>query len=172
MGFTMRRAVPGDEEAMRRAVYAAWRWREPWDDAAYRTHADAGDPDSYVDGFGTRAGDAGVVSVPDSTDEEMCGAAWFRLFTHQSARAGFVKDTIPELVLAVDERFRGVGIGGRLLDRLLELAHDMGFLALSLHVDAENSVATALYRSRGFETVRTTPNGSVMVRAHGPRGSF
>lgn len=172
MGFTMRHAVPDDKEAMRRAVYAAWRWRDPWDDSAYRIHVDAGDPDSYVDGFGTRAGDAGVVAVSDSTDEEMCGAAWFRLFTHQSARAGFVKDTIPELVVAVDERFRGVGIGGRLLDRLLDLSHDMGFPALSLHVDAENSVATALYRSRGFETVRTTPNGSVMVCAHGPRGSF
>ncbi|WP_193636158.1 GNAT family N-acetyltransferase [Brachybacterium subflavum] len=165
MGIAMRRAVPGDEQALRRAVFAAWRWRGSWDEAAYRAHEDAGDPDSYVDGFGTRAGDAGLVAIADSSDLEICGAAWFRLFTRQSARAGFVADTIPELVLAVDERVRGVGIGGGLIDQLLVLARELGFPALSLHADAENSVATALYRSRGFEAVRTTPNGSVMVRA-------
>lgn len=160
MDMTLRRAVPSDESALRRAVYAAWRWREPWDETAYQKHHRSGGADSYVDGFGTCPGDVGVVAV---TETGVCGAAWFRFFTREAARAGYVDDAIPELVLAVNEHSRGVGIGGRLLDQLLDIAVDLSIPRISLHVDAANARAIALYRSRELTAVQSTPNGTVMM---------
>lgn len=160
MDVNLRRAVPSDESAMTRAVHAAWRWHEPWDETAYQEHRRRAAADSYVDGFGARAGDAGVVAA---TESGVCGAAWFRYFTRESPRAGYVADDIPELVLAVDERARGAGLGGRLLDQLLDIAVEQSIPRISLHVDAANARAIALYKSRGFTTVRGTPRGSVMM---------
>ncbi|SLM98862.1 Histone acetyltransferase HPA2 and related acetyltransferases [Corynebacterium xerosis] len=145
---------------MKRALHAAWRWHEPWHEMAYLEHRRTAGADSYVDDFGTRAGDTGVVAVKGTV---VCGAAWFRYFTKESGRAGYVADSIPELVLAVDERFRGSGLGSRLLDRLLDIATEQSVHRISLHVDAANERAISLYKTRGFTTVRETPRGHVMV---------
>lgn len=53
------------------------------------------------------------------------------------------------LDLAVDPRFRGRGIGGRLLDEFLAAAQAAGADVL-LEVRESNVEALALYRSRGF----------------------
>lgn len=152
---------------MSRAVYEAWRWHERWDEDAYQERRRTAGEDSYVDGFGTRDGDVGVVAVSAAG---VCGAAWFRYFTSESARAGYVHDSIAELVLAADERARGGGLGGRLLDHLLDIAAEHSIPRVSLHVDAANARAIALYESRGFATVRSTPRGNVMVQGDSLHG--
>lgn len=52
---------------------------------------------------------------------------------------------------------RGRGIGRLLLGFAAELAGELGFDRLSLHVWADNEKAVALYRAAGFETVRNIP---------------
>lgn len=55
--------------------------------------------------------------------------------------------------IAVDHAARGTGLGGRLLDALLEEAQRRGCREAFLEVRPENAAATALYASRGFERI-------------------
>jgi ribosomal-protein-alanine N-acetyltransferase len=55
--------------------------------------------------------------------------------------------------LAVEPAHRGRGIGGRLLDRVLEDLAEAGVESLFLEVRVSNRPAHSLYRSRGFERI-------------------
>ena len=57
--------------------------------------------------------------------------------------------------ISVDERFRGMGIGSKLLDALPEVAKASGKQALGLNVDFDNPGARKLYASKGFKDVTT-----------------
>jgi ribosomal protein S18 acetylase RimI-like enzyme len=52
--------------------------------------------------------------------------------------------------LAVDDQYRGRGIGSCLLDWALAHARELGLPRLSLHVWADNFAAREYYRARGF----------------------
>ena len=54
------------------------------------------------------------------------------------------------LSFAVDPLHRGRGIGGALLDRLIDAAAETGAARLTLDVRESNREALRLYRSRGF----------------------
>ncbi len=96
-----------------------------------------------------REGDLGVVA---EVDRRRIGAAWLRRFGPDEPGYGFVAGDIPELSIGVVAGWRWRGVGGRLVDALLEAARERGIAAVSLSVERANP-AVALYRSRGFEEV-------------------
>ena len=59
--------------------------------------------------------------------------------------------------LAVVHEFRGRGVGGKLLDGLLERARHDQLLEVFLEVRADNEVAQELYLSRGFREIARRP---------------
>jgi GNAT superfamily N-acetyltransferase len=117
------------------------------------------DPDlpvaRYVNNFG-RPGDAGLVAW----ERGPVGAAWYRTFTAVEPGFGFVDEQTPELTIAVVPGRRGSGLGGQLLDALLERAREEGHTAISLSAEAEN---TKLYARHGFEAVEQK-DGTVTMR--------
>jgi ribosomal-protein-alanine N-acetyltransferase len=60
--------------------------------------------------------------------------------------------------IAVDERFRGRGIGAQLLDHALDVARSRGVESVYLEVRVSNERAAALYASRGFEQIGVRRN--------------
>ena len=66
--------------------------------------------------------------------------------------AGDVADV---MTVAVDPRARGRGLGATLLDGLHARARDAGARSVMLEVRADNTSALGLYRTRGYEVVRT-----------------
>lgn len=52
--------------------------------------------------------------------------------------------------MAVEERYRGQGIGGRLFDALLQMCRERGYDGLELQVNARNAQARAMYEKYGF----------------------
>lgn len=95
----------------------------------------------YVDGWGTRDGDRGVVAVTGATP---VGAAWVRRFPATAPGYGFIDEATPELSMAVRQEHRGHGIGTRLLVSLQEILP-----AITLSCDPENP-ARRLYVRAGF----------------------
>lgn len=161
----VRVATAADRGTLQRAIYAAWKWREEWDEQAYAVHAAQNLPDSYIDDFGNSASDAGVIAtVTDRAGQQVLGAAWYRFFSQEMHRSGFVVEDVPEMVIAVEESARGHGIGRLLMEHLTALASTRGIDRLSLHVSNENTRARRMYERCGFEEAKVGDGrGAVMV---------
>src|SRR5699024_11936418 len=81
------------------------------------------------------------------------GGVWLNWGTDDLHGFGHVEDGIPELALAVENRYKGEGIGTALLEAATELARQMGAPGISLSVAAANKRAHRLYFHLGFEQV-------------------
>jgi len=106
----------------------------------------------YVDGWGNRTGDSGLIALVDGAP---VGAAWLRYFPASDPGYGFVDERTPELSVAVLPTHRSMGIGSHLIQELLRNAH-----AVSLSCDPANP-AWRLYVRFGF---RPLPDGRTMLR--------
>jgi GNAT superfamily N-acetyltransferase len=84
----------------------------------------------YVEGWGMRSGDSGLIALVDGAP---VGAAWLRCFAASDPSYGFVDEMTPELSVAVLPAHRDKGIGSRLIERLLRGVH-----ATSLSCDPAN----------------------------------
>lgn len=69
----------------------------------------------------------------------------FTISTALGARVAILEDMI------VSSRYRGVGIGGRLLDHAITFARDTGCARLTLLTDRGNERAQRFYGRRGFQ---------------------
>jgi ribosomal protein S18 acetylase RimI-like enzyme len=136
-------------------VYEAGHYRDPRERTPEIIEEALRNPDiaKYVAGWG-RPGDAAMIA--ESAEGVAVGAAWYRLFTADRPGYGFIDPTIPELGIAVLSDYRGRGIGGALIDALLQRARASGFTAVCLSVREDNP-ATRLYRRHGFVHVHTMP---------------
>jgi [ribosomal protein S18]-alanine N-acetyltransferase len=106
----------------------------------------------YIADWG-RDGDYGLIALDASTARPI-GAAWLRLFTAREPGYGYIADGVPELSMAVLDKFRGQGVGTALLGRVIEDAK-MTYLSLCLSVSRHNP-ALHLYERFGFKTVGAT----------------
>jgi GNAT superfamily N-acetyltransferase len=159
--WSIRPGTRFDSLILQRMIYEALYWqpdaeREPFDFVI--THPEIA---RYVDGWG-RQGDCAVVACRNPGGLEI-GAAWYRLFPEDAPGYGFVDVTVPEIAVAVEESFRGQGVGRALMTTLLDLACRQGVSMLSLSVELSNSRAYYLYSSLGFRRVDGDEHNETMV---------
>ena len=62
-------------------------------------------------------------------------------------------DHVVDFSVYVERGWRGRGIGGQLLDRLVELARSLGYHKMVLSALARNAVGIAMYARAGFDRV-------------------
>ena len=144
----IRQAGPQDVRFLRDMLKHAYHWRLNED------------PDlpvaRYVNNWG-RPGDAGLVAWENGP----VGAAWYRLFSERDRGFGFVDEQTPELTIAVVPSRRGGGLGGQLMDALLERARNEGHHSISLSAQRGQ---TGLYERYGFRPVEEK-DGTVTMKA-------
>jgi ribosomal protein S18 acetylase RimI-like enzyme len=152
-GVVVRRGGAQDIRFLRDMLHHAYYWKER------RPDAGPGPVQLYVKAFG-RPGDTVVIALSDGFP---VGAAWYRLFRVGKPGYGFVDEKTPELAIAVVPNARGKGVGGALLDALLERARADGHQAISLSVDKRNAGAIHVYEDHGFERVSEDDDSVTMV---------
>ncbi|MGP0586194.1 GNAT family N-acetyltransferase [Paenibacillus timonensis] len=94
-----------------------------------------------------RKGDRALVALKEN---QLAGAAWYRLFDETNPGYGYVDSETPELGIAIHSDFRGIGIGRSLMNEIIKQAASDGYRSLSLSVDPENTSAVKLYQHLGF----------------------
>jgi RimJ/RimL family protein N-acetyltransferase len=113
----------------------------------------------YIDGFGSKKGDCGVVTEKDGY---IVGAAWTRIIPAY----GYVDDKTPELAMSVLPEYRGQGIGTKMLSYLFDLLREDGFKQTSLSVQKANPAAK-LYQRMGYKIIRENEEDYIMVKELG-----
>lgn len=82
----------------------------------------------------------------------IAGHAWYRLETLDAPRA--------VCGLCVRRGYQGAGLGRALMERLLEIAREVGPSVIVLTAQAANTPAVALYQGLGFEVVDERMRGA------------
>jgi ribosomal protein S18 acetylase RimI-like enzyme len=91
----------------------------------------------------------------------LIGAAWLRRWPSSERGFGFVDVETPELSMALLPKYRGRGLGTRLLRHLLSTAAER-YDAVSLSVSVSNP-ARRLYEREGFTPVSEPDGGSITM---------
>ena len=110
----------------------------------------------YIDGFGTHSGDDCLVAEAEGT---VVGAAWSRIMEDY----GHIDSSTPSLAISMLPGYRGLGIGTQLLNGLLLLLQENGYLRASLSVQKENP-ALRLYERAGFQILAERDTEYLMLR--------
>lgn len=140
----IRLATPDDADRLwEMLTYAAWMPESAAD------NIDVAKANSelafYVEDFGKRAGDLGVLAFDAGT---LAGAAWLRLSDGVERPMKVATRTEPELAIAVAPGRRGQGVGEKLLASLIERSRGV-YPAMVLTARVENP-SIRLYQRLGF----------------------
>lgn len=108
----------------------------------------------YIAGFGSSEHDRAVVAEIGGA---IAGAAWVRIMDDY----GHVDNDTPSLAISVYPEYRGMGIGTKLLERLLISLKECGYLKVSLSVQREN-YAVKMYKKAGFRILAETEEEYIM----------
>ncbi len=155
MTIHIRAQTLADAPFLREALYHAI-YVPPDAEPPPRTIIDLPELVTYIEGFGTRAGDRGVLALDG---ESPIGAAWARFMRGY----GFVDDATPEMSIAVLPEYRGLGIGTRLIEALFVALTPVA-KRVSLSVQVGNP-AFRLYQRLGFQIVTNDGDSATMVLA-------
>ncbi len=90
-----------------------------------------------------------IVARHPADSGTIVGAATLGIFRTPSGLHAHVEDVI------VDESLRGQGLGEALVNRLLEIAREMGLAGVSLTCNPRRAAANRLYRKMGFKKWET-----------------
>jgi ribosomal protein S18 acetylase RimI-like enzyme len=90
-----------------------------------------------------------IIARSPGADGEIVGAGALGVFRTPSGVHAHVEDVI------VDEAMRGQGIGEALVNRLLQIAREMGLNGVSLTCNPRRVAANALYQKMGFKKWET-----------------
>ncbi len=151
----VREITPADYPLLENFIYHAI-FVPPGMDAPPREIIHHPDVFIYIDGFGGKPGDCGVVTEARG---KVVGAAWERIIP----AFGHVDDETPELAISVLPEYRRQAVGTLMMKRLFGLLRERGYKQTSLAVQKENA-AVRFYQRLGYKTVRESDEEYIMVK--------
>jgi ribosomal protein S18 acetylase RimI-like enzyme len=114
---------------------------------------------NYIKDVGRKDDFCFVVEIED----KLIGAIWIRQFSDKNKGYGFVNSETPELSMAINDVYRGKGIGKIMLNKMLNKLSELNFSQVSLSVDKRN-FAYNFYKKNNFFEVDSEKNSIKMLR--------
>jgi ribosomal protein S18 acetylase RimI-like enzyme len=109
----------------------------------------------YVVDFGKKDSDIGLVA---EVDNKIVGAAWVRIMDDY----GHVDEETPSFAISLYKDYRNCGIGTALMQNMLAVLKERGYMQTSLSVQKAN-YAVKMYQKVGFEIVDENEEEYIMV---------
>ena len=160
MALILRAAQESDMPFMRKMLYEAVFWRKSSTTPSLEEGLAYPDVRQSLADWGKRKNDTCVIATIDS---KPVGAAWYRFWTDDNSIRGYVDKSLPVVVIAVDSEHRHQGIGGKMIQWLIDIASKQAIEKISLSVSKDN-YAINLYRQQGFVEHADTGDSFLMVR--------
>jgi ribosomal protein S18 acetylase RimI-like enzyme len=156
-GYSTRLLAAEDEPLVWQMLQAAIYPPDPqWTESSIRAVPQLA---GYADQWGRLPGDFGLALMHHT---EPVGACWARFHPADHPGYGYVAPDVPDLSIALLPGVRGMGLGTRLMQALLDLAYPR-CRAVSLNVQRANP-AVRLYQRLGFVNVDSTDEWLTMWR--------
>ena len=156
----LRESKQSDMPFLRDMLYEAVFWRASDNKPTKEEGLAFPEVNAALAGFGQREGDAAVVAISESAP---VGAAWYRFWKDDDNARGHVDESMPVLAIGVHSDYRHQGIGGKMVDWLVEYAAKRGVAKISLSV-AKDNYAMKLYMQKGFVEHADIGDSLLMVR--------
>ena len=160
MTIHLRPAHPTDLPFLKQMLYEAVFWRDADNKPTFEEALTLPVFSKALADWGERDGETAVIATINSNP---VGAAWYRYMTDDNSIRGYIDETIPVLVIGVHYDYRHQGIGGKLIEWLIDHAASHATPKISLMVSKDN-YALNLYRQQGFLEYADTGDSLLMVR--------
>jgi ribosomal protein S18 acetylase RimI-like enzyme len=160
MNIHLRKSQPSDLPFLREMLYEAVFWRDRVNRPSFEEGLAYPEVSKSLADWGERDRDTAVVATKNSIP---IGAAWYRFWTDDNHINGYVDETTPVLVIAIQRDYRGQGIGGQLIGWLIDYASKHAIQRMSLSVSKDN-YAIKLYKGQGFQEFADKGDYYLMVR--------
>lgn len=160
MEVRLRNARQSDLPVLEEMLYEAVFWRAGPKRPTFEEGLAYPEVSRSLANWGEREGDTAVVATVDSVP---AGAAWYRYWTDDNYISGYIDETMPVLVIAVRSDYRHQGIGGKMVEWLIDQAAKGAIHKISLNVSKDN-YALNLYRQQGFVVHADKGDAFLMVR--------
>jgi ribosomal protein S18 acetylase RimI-like enzyme len=161
MKLLLRESKQADLPFMKKMLYEAVFWRASANKPSFEEGLAYPEVSKALADWGERDGDTAVVATISALQ---VGAAWYRYWTDDNFINGYVEEITPVIVIGVESDYRHQGIGGRMLEWLIDRASNHAIHKLSLSVSKDNH-ALNLYRQQGFLECADLGDAFLMVRA-------
>ena len=145
--FELREATESDRTYLRRLNYLADVFGDEEGDVG---HSERDDAETYVGQWDPER-ESGIVAF-DQFDVP-AGGVWLRYWQSPNDGHANLAPNIPEIAIAVENRYAGNRLAVRLLQAAVELAKRQGAPKVALWVDPDNDRARHRYEKFGFTNV-------------------
>jgi ribosomal protein S18 acetylase RimI-like enzyme len=160
MNILLRKSQHSDIPFLREMLYEAVFWRVGVKKPSFEEGISLPDTAKSLADWGERDGDTAVVALINSTP---VGAAWYRFWSDSNFILGYIDENTPVLVIGILSDYRHQGIGGKMVEWLIDYASKHSIQKISLNVSKDN-YAKNLYIQQGFQVYADKRDALTMAR--------
>ncbi|MGB1206413.1 MAG: GNAT family N-acetyltransferase [Chitinophagales bacterium] len=114
----------------------------------------------YINNWNESNGDIAILALHEN---ELIGAIWGRKFQIENKGYGYIDNEIPEISMAIKEKYRNKGIGTTLLHQIELKYIQSGVCKISLSVAKQNP-ARFLYERNGYKFYEENGTAITMIK--------